>query len=109
MSGQNGEFGKRRQETEPARTIARPARPLGRRGMPPLVKQIGGIALGVALVLAFAGFSAHSKRQMGKALDQHFSQQKAGIAPQPELQILDEREMRSAIQTCAIGANGACK
>jgi hypothetical protein len=108
MSGQNGEFGKRRQETEPARMIARPARPAGR-GTPPLIKQIGGMALGAALVLAFAGFSAHSKRQMGKALDQHFSEQKAGIEPQPEIRILDEQAMRSAIQTCSIGANGACK
>jgi hypothetical protein len=108
MSGQNGEFGKRRQEAEPARTIARPARPAGR-GIPPLIKQIGGMAFGVALVLALAAFSAHSKRQMGKALDQHFSEQKAGIEPQPEIQIRDERAMRSAIQTCTIGANGACQ
>jgi hypothetical protein len=105
MSGQNGQFGKRGLDTPAARPIARPAGS----GMSPLVKQIGGIALGAALVLAFAGVSAYSKRQMGKALDQQFSEQKAGIAPQPEIQIRDEQAMRSAIQTCSTGANGACK
>lgn len=108
MSGQNGEFGKRGQNKESTRTIARPARTAGG-GMSPLVKQIGGMALGVAVVLALAAFSAHSKRQMGKALDEHFSQQMTRIAPQPELPIADERAARSAIQTCTIGANGACK
>jgi hypothetical protein len=77
--------------------------------MPPLVKQIGGVAVGAAVVLALGALSAHSKRQAGKALDQHFSHQTTRIAPQPEIPIRDEREMRSAIQTCSIGANGDCK
>jgi hypothetical protein len=108
MSGQNDEFGRRGLDTRSARPVTRPARPAGS-GMSPLVKQIGGMALGAALVLALAGISAYSKKQMGKALDQQFSEQKAGISPQPEIQIRDEQAMRSAIQTCDIGPNGTCK
>jgi hypothetical protein len=108
MSGQNGEFGKRRLDTLQSRPIARPTRPAGG-GMSPLFKQIGGMALGVALVLALAGFSAYSKKQMGKSLDQHFSKQMTGISLQPDIVIRDEQAERSAIQTCIIGANGACK
>jgi hypothetical protein len=108
MSEQNGAFGKRRLDTQEARPIARPARPAGG-GMSPLVKQIGGVALGVAIVLVLAGVNAYSKKQMGKALDQHFSEQKTSISPPPDIQIRDEQAERSAIQTCTVGANGACK
>jgi hypothetical protein len=77
--------------------------------MSPLVKQIGGMALGAALILALAGVSAYSKKQMGKELDRQFSEQKFGISPPPDIRIRDEGAMRSGIQTCDIGANGACK
>jgi hypothetical protein len=108
MSGQNGEFGRRQLETQAVRPTARPARSAGG-GMSPLVKQIGGVALGVAIVLALAGASAYSKRQMGKELDRQWGEQKFGISPPPDIRIRDEEAMRSAIQTCDIGPKGACK
>jgi hypothetical protein len=108
MSGQNGDFGRRRPAAEPARSIARPTASAGG-GMSPLVKQLGGIALGAALALVLVGVNAYSKKQMGKELDRHWGEQKFGISPPPDIRVRDEEAMRSAIQTCDIGPKGACK
>jgi hypothetical protein len=77
--------------------------------MSPLVKQLGGVALGAALALLLVGVNNYTKKQLGKELDQHFSKQMTGISPLPEIQIRDEQAMRSAIQTCDTGPRGACK
>ena len=110
MSGQNGDFGKRRPAAEPVQSIAKPtASATAGGGMSPLVKQLGGVALGAALALVLVGINIYTKKQMGKELDQHFSKQMTGISPSPEIQIRDEQAMRSAIQTCDVGPRGACK
>jgi hypothetical protein len=108
MSEHNNEFGRRRPTTQPVRPAAKRA-PSGGGGMSPLVKQIGGIALGVALVLALAGVSTYSKKQMGKELDRQWGERMTSRGPPPDIRIRDNEAMRSDIQTCDIGANGACK
>jgi hypothetical protein len=108
MSEHNNEFGRRRPITQPVQPTARRA-PSGGGGIPPLVKQVGGIALGVAVVLALVGVSTYSKKQMGKELDRQWSQRTTSLGPAPDIRIRDNEAMRSAIQTCDIGANGACK
>jgi hypothetical protein len=70
MSEDNGGFGRR--GTQPMqdapRLIPAPAEP----GMSPLVKQIGGIALGVALAFALGGANTYFMKQAGKSLDRNF-------------------------------------
>ena len=77
--------------------------------MSPLVKQIGGVALGVAIVLALIGVSNYSKKQLGRELERQWGEQKFGISPQPDIRIRDEEAIRSSIQTCDIGPRGVCK
>jgi len=104
MNGQNGGFGKR------SRNVPMPPQPETTSGqIPPLLKHIGGIAIGAAIVVALFGLNAYSMKQMGKRLDQGFSEQRGGIAPQPELPIAAQAAPGSAIQTCATAGSGACK
>ncbi|HEV7879929.1 hypothetical protein [Bradyrhizobium sp.] len=49
--------------------------------MSPLVKQIGGIALGVALAFALAGANMYFMKQMGKSLDRNFVENAAAGNP----------------------------
>jgi hypothetical protein len=106
MNNQNGGFGKRGLDVPP------PPRPEPRTEsavtMSPLLRQIGGMAIGVAMVIVVLGVSSYSMKQMGKRLDQGFSEQKAGISPLPDLPASGHAE-GSAIQTCATPGNEACK
>jgi hypothetical protein len=67
MSEQDGGFGRR---------VMQPgaeARPMsGGGGMSPLVKQIGGVALGILLAFSISGIGVYSMKQAGKSLDQAF-------------------------------------
>ena len=70
MSQQDGGFGKRGMRTagETPRPISTPTGD----GMSPLVKQIGGMALGVALAFAIGGAGSYFMKQAGKSLDRNF-------------------------------------
>ena len=102
MSEQNGEFGKRRPATQQVQPAARRASPVGNLGHDLYAPH-------VALVLALAGVSTYSKKQMGKELDRQWDQRTTSLGPPPDIRIRDNEAMRSAIQTCDIGANGTCK
>ncbi|MEA2940944.1 MAG: hypothetical protein QOD09_1473 [Bradyrhizobium sp.] len=70
MRQQNGGFGRR--GTQPTGQTPRPVSDSADGRMSPLVKQIGGIALGVALVLALGGANAYFMKRIGKSLDRNF-------------------------------------
>lgn len=72
MTQPNGGFGRR--GMQPAGEASRPvsASSDGGGGIPRLVKQIGGVALGFALVFAVGYVSDYSMKQAGKSLDRSF-------------------------------------
>jgi len=70
MSQQNGGFGRR--GMQPAPEASRPVSVSSGGGIPRLVKQIGGMALGFALVFAVGYVSDYSMKQAGKSLDRSF-------------------------------------
>jgi hypothetical protein len=70
MSRQNGDFGRR--GIQPVPEASRPIPASSGGGIPPLVKQVGGMALGVALAFAIGGASVYFMKQAGKALDRGF-------------------------------------
>jgi hypothetical protein len=70
MSEPNGGFGRRGRR--PARGVPQPIPVSSGGGMSPLVKQIGGLALGVALAFALGGGSTYFMKQAGKSLDRNF-------------------------------------
>lgn len=70
MSDDNGGFGRR--GMQPTQGAPQPSPASAGHGMSPLVKQIGGIALGVALAFAFGGANMYFMKQMGKSLDRNF-------------------------------------
>jgi hypothetical protein len=105
MSAQNGDFGRRGLGVPPSSRPAFQTKPSVT--LSPLLKQIGGIAIGAAIVVAVLGASSYSMKQMGKRLGQGFSEQKAGIAPQPDLPLASAAA--SAIQTCATVGNKDCR
>jgi len=70
MSQQDGGFGRRGRQ--PAGEASRPAPVSSGGGMSPLVKQVGGVALGVALAFAMGGAGVYFMKQAGKSLDRSF-------------------------------------
>lgn len=70
MSHQDGGFGRR--GMQPAGRASRPVPASSGGGMSPLVKQIGGMALGVALAFAIGGAGAYFMKQAGKSVERNF-------------------------------------
>jgi hypothetical protein len=74
MSEQNAGFGRR--GLPPVREALRQPKPPSRGGsMSPLVKQIGGIAIGVAIVFALSASNRYFMKQAGKSLGRNFVEQ----------------------------------
>lgn len=93
MSGSNTTFGRRGPDT--------PAGP-PRRGIPILFKQIGGIAVGAAIVVALAGGHSYFMKQAGKALDQKFVAGAAAGNPQGAIGTIAGKDavLQGIHQTC---------
>jgi hypothetical protein len=93
MSGSNTIFGRRGPD--------RPAHP-PKRGIPILFKQIGGIAVGAAIVFALAGGHSYFMKQAGKALDQKFVAGAAAGNPQGAIGPVAARDtvLQGIHQTC---------
>src|SRR5260221_13999361 len=70
MSQQDGGFGRRGMQS--AREASRPISAPSGGGMSPLVKQIGGMVLGVALAFAIGSAGVYSMKQAGKSLGRDF-------------------------------------
>jgi hypothetical protein len=66
---------------QPAQDAPRLIPASAERGMSPLVKQIGGIALGVALAFALGGANVYFMKQVGKSLDEKFIETAAAGNP----------------------------
>ena len=97
MSEDNGGFGRRRLQPElPLPTSAG-------YGMSPLVKQIGGVAVGVALVVALAGANMYVKQQVGKSLDRNFVESATAGNPAAAIEQVGggDEVLQSVHRTCS--------
>lgn len=71
-------------------------------GVPRLVRQIGGLALGVAVAFTLGGGSVYFMKQAGKSLDQKFSEQLARRGPALAIeQAGDDEAMQSVNRICS--------
>jgi hypothetical protein len=107
MSQHDGGFGRR--GMQPAGRASRPvAVPSVGGGIPPLFKQVGGIALGVALAFAIGGAWVHSMKQAGKSVERNFvAQMNAGNPAAVIEQFGDDATLKRVDRVCTGRAAGS--
>jgi hypothetical protein len=75
----------------------------------PLVRQIGGMALGVGIVIALSAASMWYKKQVGTDLAWTFSQYRTSLAAPTEHSSQNGPSSAPPIKTCATAPNAACQ
>lgn len=85
-----------------AHRLREPSNPVVKAGgLPPLIRQIGGLALGVALAFALNSAHVYFMKQAGKSLDQQFSEQMTGGNPARAIeQAGGDQLMQGVDRTC---------
>lgn len=100
MSQHDGGFGRR--GMQPAGRAPRPVVASSGGGMSPLVKQVGGLALGVALAFAIGGAGVYLMKQMGKSVDRNFvAQMNAGNPAAVIEQFGDDATLKRVDRVCS--------